>query len=248
MKNRYVIDWDEYAACARLAAAEGAVLIENNNELPLSQGDSISIFGRSQLNYYKSGTGSGGLVNTKYVVSILDALLKEPGLVVNESLLNTYKEWIKDHPFDVGNGWAMEPWSQEEMPLSDELVAEARKQSEKAVVIIGRTAGEDKDAANEEGSYLLNQAERDMLKKVTAAFEHTIVLLNVGNVIDMSWVYEYKPSAVMYVWQGGMEGGNAVADVLMGRENPSGRLTDTIAGAVSDYPSAPYFGDEFDNT
>ncbi|CBK73880.1 Beta-glucosidase-related glycosidases [Butyrivibrio fibrisolvens 16/4] len=81
-----------------------------------------------------------------------------------------------------------------------------------------------------------------MLKNVTAAFEKTVVLLNVGNIIDMSWVEKYNPSAVLYIWQGGQEGGYGAIDVLSGDVNPSGRLTDTIAKDIKDYSSTANFG------
>lgn len=244
MENRYVIDWDRYAGLARKAAAEGAVLLKNEDQaLPLREKERISVFGRIQFDYYKSGAGSGGMVNTRYVVGILDAL-KEEELTLNEEVEKTYREWLKDHPFDYGNGWAQDPWSQEEMPLSEELVKRAAVQSDAAVVIIGRTAGEDRDACNEKGSYLLTDAEEQMLSKVCRFFGRVIVVLNVGYIIDMNWVKKYEPQAVLYTWQGGMEGGHGVADVLMGRVNPCGKLSDTIASSIEDYPSTPYFGGE----
>ena len=86
-------------------------------------------------------------------------------------------------------------------------------------------------------------SEKEMVEKVSKAFARTIVVLNVGNIIDMKWVKECNPAAVLYVWQGGQEGGNGVADVLMGRVNPCGKLTDTIAENIEDYPSQSCFGD-----
>ncbi len=244
MENRYVIDWDRYAGLARKAAAEGAVLLKNEEQaLPLRENERISVFGRIQFDYYKSGAGSGGMVNTPYVVGILDAL-KEEQLTLNEEVEETYREWLKGHPFDYGNGWAQDPWSQEEMPLPEELVQKAAAQSDAAVVIIGRTAGEDRDACNEKGSYLLTDAEEEMLSVVCRSFTRVIVVLNVGYIIDMNWVRKYGPQAVLYTWQGGMEGGHGVADVLMGRVNPCGKLSDTIASSIEDYPSTPYFGGE----
>ena len=244
MKKRYILDQKKYATAARQAAAEGVVLLENRNAvLPLTEGNSISVFGRIQFDYYKSGTGSGGLVNTKYVVGILDAL-KEENLFLNEELLKIYENWLETHPFDLGPGWAQEPWNQEEMPLSDEVISSAATFSDTAIVIIGRTAGEYRDFVAEKGSYLLTDLEEDMLQKVRNAFPEMIVLLNVGNIIDMKWVKRYSPDAVLYVWQGGMEGGHGVTDVLMGRMNPCGKLTDTIAYDIEDYPSANYFGGE----
>ncbi|MBS4220373.1 glycoside hydrolase family 3 protein [Bacillus sp. FJAT-49711] len=243
-----LFDLDRYAQKARQAVAEGIVLLKNDNQvLPLQKGNNIAVFGRSQFNYFKSGTGSGGLVNTSYVVSILDALEQSDSYHLNKNVKNTYLEWIEQHPFDAGQGWASEPWSQEEMPLSMDLVDTARQESDTAIIIIGRTAGEDKDATAEAGSYLLTETEEEMLQLVCKKFEKTIVLLNVGNIIDMKWVKKYDPSAVLYVWQGGQEGGNGVLDVINGTVSPSGKLTDTIAFDIADYPSTPYFGDEKEN-
>ena len=107
------------------------------------------------------------------------------------------------------------------MPLSDAFVADAAAHSDLALIILGRTAGEDRDNTLQEGSYYLTQAEREMLKIVCAAFSRTAVVLNVGNIMDMSWVDDYRPSSVLYVWQGGMEGGCGAADILCGL-SPSG--------------------------
>ncbi len=236
---------NDYALKAREAVAEGIVLLKNDNGiLPLKNGAKISVFGRTQFDYFKSGTGSGGLVNTSYVVNILDALLGEESITVNKDLKDVYSKWLESNPFDGGVGWATEPWFQKEMPLTKELVEEAKKVSDIAIVIIGRTAGEDKDNKVEEGSYLLTADERDILSKVSSTFEKVIVLLNTGNVIDMNWVDEYKPSAVAYVWQGGQEGGNGVVDVLMGRVTPSGKLPNTIVYDVQDIYSTATFGDK----
>ncbi|MBO4983166.1 MAG: glycoside hydrolase family 3 protein [Clostridia bacterium] len=226
-----------------LAATEGSVLLENkNNTLPLKKGDRVSVFGRIQREYYKSGTGSGGLVNVKYVTNIVDELKKSGEVEINESLLNVYEEWKKENPFDYGCGWGQEPWCQKEMELDDALVKEAREFGDKAIIVIGRTAGEDKDNSASEGSYLLTPLEEEMIKKVTSVFEKTIVVLNVGATIDMKWVKKYNVASVLYVWQGGMCGGRACADLLLGKVSPSGKLSDTIAYDISDYPSTANFG------
>lgn len=115
------------------------------------------------------------------------------------------------------------------MELTDEIV-ESAKGADAAIVVVGRTAGEDQDNKNEAGSYLLTDTEKEMVEKVSKAFARTIVVLNRSETSsDMKWVKECNPAAVLYVWQGGQEGGNGVADVLMGRVNPCGKLTDTIA-------------------
>lgn len=239
-----MFDINRYAALSRQAAREGAVLLKNDRgALPLKPGCRVASFGRSQFNYFKSGTGSGGLVNAAYVVSPLDALRASEEIRVNESLLDAYMDWIGTHPFDEGHGWATEPWCQEEMPLTEELVKKAAAESDVALVTIARTAGEDKDNDPRPGSYLLSMEEERMLELVCRHFEKTVVLLNVGNIIDMKWVRAFDPAAVLYTWQGGQEGGNAVADLLLGRENPSGKLPDTIAWDIGDHPSTANFGD-----
>ncbi len=238
-----VYDVSEYSKKARQAVAEGIVMLRNENgTLPLHAGERVALFGRAQFHYYKSGTGSGGLVNASHVVGIREAF-QDSSFVLDEELEAAYEAWLADNPFDEGTGWAGEPWFQEEMPLREELVQKVRARSEAAVVVIGRTAGEDKDNLAEEGSYYLTRAEEDMLRKVCGAFERTVVLLNVGNIIDMKWVEEFHPSAVLYVWQGGQEGGNGVLDVLDGTVSPSGKLADTIAYDIADYPSTANYGD-----
>ena len=242
-----------FGAYCRAAAAEGAVLLKNEGHmLPLKKEEMVSVFGRCQFETYRSGTGSGGAVNVPYAVNIYDGMRESGIFTLNEELADIYRAWLKDHPFDNGGGgWAAEPWHQKEMVITEELAAAAAEKSEKAIFIIGRTAGEDKDYANEAGSYLLTPEELENLKVLTEHFEQVAVLLNVSNIIDMSWlknpVYKDHIRSVLYIWQGGMESGNAVADVLSGKVSPSGKLTDTIACSLADYPAANDFGDTVRN-
>ncbi|MCM1136516.1 MAG: glycoside hydrolase family 3 C-terminal domain-containing protein [Clostridium sp.] len=245
--NKYELDLNKYARLAREAAAEGCVLLENkNNALPLRKGDKIAVYGRSAFNYYKSGLGSGGLVNTRYVVGILDALKSCGDIALDEKLCSIYEEWIKENPYDEGKGWGQVPWAQKEMPVTEEML-EAADRTDAALVIIGRTAGEDQDNHDTPGSYRLTDVEEDLIARVCKASKRVIVVLNVGNIIDMSWVKKYRPDAVLYAWQGGQEGGNGVLDALIGKVNPCGKLTDTIAEKISDYPSDKNFGSEEKN-
>ncbi len=239
-----VLDWNEYVDTARQMVAEGCVLLENKNEtLPLKKGTCVSIFGRIQNHYYKSGTGSGGMVNVTKVVDIVEGL-KESGVVtLNQELFDIYQKWEETHPFNEGIGWGQEPWSQEEMPLSDEVAKNASAKSDVALVIIGRTAGEDKDNSDTPGAYRLSDIEEDMLKTVRANFDTMIVLLNVGGVMDLRLIDEHHPEAVVFAWQGGMVGGLGTADVLTGKVTPSGKLTDTIAYEIADYEADKNFGD-----
>ncbi|WP_063566465.1 glycoside hydrolase family 3 C-terminal domain-containing protein [Paenibacillus sp. O199] len=242
-----------FAEFSRTVAAEGAVLLKNEGQaLPIRKDENVSVFGRIQVNYYRSGTGSGGSVHVAYTTNLLDGLRSKKGLKVNEELAAVYEKWIEENPFDDGGKvWAAEPWNQKEMPLTHEVVSQARSKSSKAIVVIGRTAGEDQDNMDAPGSYRLTEDEKAMLKQVTNHFEQTIVVLNVSNIMDMSWLndesYVHPIQSVIYSWHGGMEGGNAIADVLAGDVTPSGKLTDTIAYSIEDYPSTSNYGNEFKN-
>lgn len=235
------LDWDKYLETSARAVSGGIVMLKNDGALPLKQGGTAAVFGRIQLHYYKSGTGSGGMVNVSKVIGITDGLL-DAGYKLDEQLLNAYREWDEQNPFDYGEGWGGEPWSQKEMPLTDELVGGAASRADAAIVIIGRTAGEEMDNKLEKGAFLLSDLEEDMFRRVTSAFDKTVVLLNTGGLIDMSFMDRYPVSAVMYVWQGGMVGGAGTAAVLTGEVSPSGKLPDTIAYEISDYPSDKFFG------
>lgn len=246
MKN-YKLDLERYAVLARQATAEGCVLLENEGQaLPLREGERVAVFGRMAFHYYKSGLGSGGLVNTRYVVGILDALKDCKEIRLDEKLMGIYEDWIRENPFDEGQGWGRVPWCQKEMEVTEEMLGCARD-NDVSLVIIGRTAGEDQDNNAGPGSYCLTETEEDMIRRVCQASKRTVVVLNVGNIIDMSWVKKYHPQAVLYAWQGGQEGGNGVADVLTGKVCACGKLTDTIAERIEDYPSTENFGDQFKN-
>ena len=246
MKN-YKLDLERYAVLARQATAEGCVLLENEGQaLPLREGERVAVFGRMAFHYYKSGLGSGGLVNTRYVVGILDALKECKEIQLDEKLMGIYADWIKENPYDEGQGWGRVPWSQKEMEVTEEMLDCARN-NDVSLVIIGRTAGEDQDNNTKPGSYCLTETEEDMIRRVCQVSKRTVVVLNVGNIIDMSWVKKYHPQAVLYAWQGGQEGGNGVADVLTGKVCACGKLTDTIAQSIEDYPSTENFGDPFKN-
>ena len=236
------LNWNEYTEAAIKTAAEGIVMLENrDNVLPLKKGSRIALFGRMQTHYYKSGTGSGGMVNVHHVTDIREGLGDCPDITLDSELMDIYAKWDAENPIDAGLGWGKEAWSQAEMPVSSELVATLAARNDAAVIIIARTAGEDRDNSAEKGAYFLSDSEEELLANVTAVFGNTIVLLNVGNIIDMSFVTKYNIKGVLYVWQAGMIGGTSVARVLSGKVNPSGCLPDTIAKSLDDYASTEYF-------
>ena len=243
-----VLQWDAYAAKAREAVTEGVVLLRNEKQvLPLAEGTKVSVFGRTQDHYYKSGLGSGGMVNVDKVIDIVTGLRESGSVTVNEELHAVYEAWEAENPLDESFGWGSEPWSQAEMPLADEVAQKAASVSDVAIAIIGRTAGEDRDSFDEPGSYQLTEIEEAMLQTIRAHFDRMVVLLNVGTMIDLSFIEKTQPDAVMYVWQGGMIGGLGVADVLTGKVSPSGKMSDTVARTIKDYPSDKNFGDRFRN-
>lgn len=232
----------------RRAASEGAVLLKNDNILPLQKGTTVSLFGRTYKDYFYVGYGSGGDVNRPYSIDLNEGIRNCAELNINESLCEIYDEWVAKNPVSHGY-WAHWPLRYAEMPLTDEIVSDANKNSDVAVVTIGRSSGEDRDCDLANGSYFLHDEEIEMLDKVCAHFDKVVVLLNVGNIIDMSWVKHYgdKIGAIMYVWQGGMESGNAIADLLCGRVSPCGKLVDTIAKKYEDNPSSQNYGAKLDN-
>lgn len=232
----------------RQLSADSAVLLKNKNRvLPFSSGERLAVFGRIQQHYCKSGHGSGGNVRAAYIPTFLEALQNETDFSLDDELLALYADFVKENPFDNGNGWATEPFCQKEMPLTEEVVAAAAKRNSAALILLGRASGEDKDNKNEKGSFLLNDEEENMLCLVSRHFERVAVIINSGNVMDVSFIEKYDVPAAMYVWQGGETGALAVADLLSGRVSPSGKLPDTQAYSFSDYPSSENFDGDREN-
>lgn len=236
---------------SRETATEGIVLLKNERgTLPFKEKDVVSVFGRPQIDYYRSGTGSGGSVYVEETTNILDGF-KNSGININNELVDAYKAWLRTHPFDNGGGgWAAEPWFQYDMPITYNFAAEMARHSNKAVYIIGRTAGEDRDNYLVEGSYQLTALEKENLVAITQAFKQVCVIFNVSNIIDMGWIADERMGEIdsmVYVWQGGNAGGLAIGDVLSGNISPSGKMPDTIAWDIHDYPSTENFGHDFFN-
>lgn len=224
----------------RSAAAQGAVLLENR-VLPLPRGTRVSLFGRVQQDYFYTGYGSGGDVNYPYSVSLLEGLRGCGDLLVNEDLAAVYTDWIQKHT-SKSDVWGTWPRFHPEMPVTAELAAQARAASDQAVIVLGRASGEDRENVLEPGSFYLTGEERNLLANVTAQFPDAVLLLNIGAMMDLSFLQDYSFGAVMILWQGGMESGNAAADLLCGKVTPCGHLTDTVARDYSCYPCATCFG------
>ncbi len=233
----------------REAGAEGAVLLKNEGVLPISKDREISVFGRVQYDYFATGYGSGGDVRKPYVVNLIDGFKNCEELKVNDYLADVYKDWVIKNEADHGF-WAHWPRSHPEMPLTDAIVQKAHETSNDAIIVLGRSAGEDRENTLEKGSYFITDEEFKMISMVAKYYDNIIMLFNIGSIMDMSFmkVFDDKIKAAMIVWQGGMESGNSIADLISGKVSPSGHLSDTIAKDYNDYPCAKDFGKkEFNN-
>jgi beta-glucosidase len=236
----------ELRRLTRQAAAEGCVLLKNDGALPLERSDPIAVLGRCQYDWFFVGYGSGGDVRSPYKTNLLDGL-RAAGANLFEPLAAKYEALCNSKKYAAEKGyWGH--WPQSRPEFTDELaveIAAAFRECNTALVVIGRAAGESADLAPGKGGWLLTDAERAMLDIACRYFKKTVVVLNVGSLIDLSWIADYgdKISAVLLAWFGGQESGGAVCDVLFGAVCPSGRLPDTAA-RLEDYPTYANFGNK----
>ena len=160
-------------------------MLEHDGALPLSEGESVALFGRGQFEYLKSGTGSGGRVNCPYVTSIGDELARRVSL--DGEVLEYFRQYVRENPYDGGNGWWVPPCQKQPM-VDEELVAAAVRRVDKAIFILCRSVGESYDCTKDAGSWYLSEAEEHTIALLSKHFDHLIVVVNGGNIIDMSWV------------------------------------------------------------
>lgn len=247
----------EHKALAQQAAAEGIVLLKNDGVLPLTT-KTVALYGPGSRMTVKGGSGSGD-VRERHSVTIEEGL-KNAGFTFPSALwMDRFKEkydadvsawrngveeqikkynpiqtmqmflFIGEHPMPYP---ACTPIQEDE--LTDE--------TDTAIYVLSRQAGEGKDRRVEKGDYLLSDVEEDSLRLLSRHYRKLILVLNCGGAIDLSILDEIRIDAVLFYGQGGMEGGNALADILTGAVCPSGKLTDTWAMRYEDYPSANTFG------
>lgn len=230
---------------ARKCAAEGIVLLENNGVLPLKPGK-IALFGAGARGTMYCGTGSGyvftshvatveeGLINAGFRLTTVDWLER---CAANEKAVNKADKTLNM----LDRRWSGKSILAEEPEITPADIQTC--QADTAVYVLRRNAGEEKDRKAEKGDYYLSDQEYQNLTAVAAAFSHTVVVLNTC-VIDMNFIHQIPGiDAVLYMGLGGMEIGNALADVITGKVNPSGKLTDTLAKKYEDYPAAGSFAD-----
>ena len=226
------------------AAKEGMVLLKNNGGLlPISKGTKLALFGVGTFDYVKGGGGSGD-VTVEYVVDLYEGFKKLADHVeICEELADFYRGYLRQ----IADTFYW-PGQKPEPELPDSLCQQVRRYTDTAVISISRFSGEgwDRDLKGhklyEEGDFYLSGAEKAMVEKVKQYFEKIVVVLNVGGMVDTQWFFEDDAiSAVLMAWQGGMEGGSAAAELLCGMGNPSGKLSDTFAKRLEDYPSTYNF-------
>jgi len=246
-------DLKAHALIARAAASDGMVLLKNNNSvLPFSSNTKkIAAFGNTSYDFISGGTGSGD-VNEAYTISLVQGL-SNAGYTLDDEAKNVYSDYLTDyktkHPKKSFFQEFMNPTpSAPEFRVDKDLLAKRAAEADIALITIGRNAGEGRDR-KVENDFNLSAEEKELIQNVTDAF-HTkgkkvVIVLNIGGVIETaSW--RDKADAILLAWQPGLEGGNAVADVLSGKVNPSGKLATTFPVKYEDEPSAKSFpGKEF---
>lgn len=245
-------DMKAHAKIARSAAVEGMVLLKNDgNILPMKNIKTVAAFGNTSYVFIAGGTGSGA-VNKAYTISLVQGLTGA-GYSVDEEMKNLYENYIADYnkknPKKNFFAEFMNPTPPApEFSVTKDLLEKKADQTDIALITIGRNAGEGKDRKKENDFYL-SDAEKDMIKNVADVYhakgKKVVVIINAGGVIDIaSWRNDVD--AILLAWQGGQEGGNAVADILSGKIDPSGKLATTIPVKYEDDPTAKNFpGIEF---
>lgn len=234
-----------HAKLVREAASNSMVLLKNDkNVLPLKKGQTIALWGVSSYQTYIGGSGSGD-VHEAYSIPISKGLA-QAGYVVLDDLKNKYLAHLNEdliaHPktekIELGTPRLLPEWKPDAASYE-----KSAKNSDVAIITIGRNAGEggDRKLAND---FNLSDEEILLIKNVASVFhangKKVIVLLNIGGVVETS-SWKNNVDGIILTWQPGQEAGNSVADVVSGVVNPSGKLTTTFPVKYEDVPSAKNF-------
>jgi beta-glucosidase len=246
-------DLRQHAKLSREAATEGIVLLKNvDRSLPIATSvKNVALFGINGYELIAGGTGSGD-VNKAYKVSLAQGL-NNGGYSVDPELQNAYVSYLADYAAKHPKKGFMQEFMNPTPPapeyvVDNDLLTKKAAADDLAILSIGRNAGEGRDRKLP-GDYYLSDTERLAINAVTNAFhaqhKKVVVVLNIGGVIDvMQW--RDQVDAILLAWQPGLEGGNAITDVLSGKVDPSGKLATTFPAKYEDVPSAKSFpGKEF---
>lgn len=237
-------DLKAHAEITHRVACEGMVLLKNDKKtLPLSKDKSIALYGNAGYEILVGGSGSGN-VNRKYKVSLREGL-NNAGFALVDDLAAQYNKYLDAERAKkpAENFWTVPVF--DEMVLNESDVDDDLTSADAAIFTICRMAGEGGDRKCEPGDYLLSKTESanlSLISKVAHAKQKPlIVILNMGNIIDLKEVLAAEPDAILHAWLGGQEAGNSIADVLSGKVNPSGKLPMTWAKNYEDYASSKNF-------
>ncbi len=262
LQGRFKMDKHELA---RRIAEESIVLLKNEEHLlPLAKGSQVAFFGRTQMDTIFSGNGSGATA-TQDRRSILYAC-EEAGLKAVPSLKAWYEEQFAEemrHPrpgIDWSNAWEMvhsgEMYEvfgryippQEEYAIDDSLLDAACACTDTAVIVLGRNAGGEECDRHLAGDYLLTPEELALYTRICKRFRHVVLMVNSNGPIDLAWT-EQMPAiqSILFIGIPGEKGAEAVANILTGQVNPSGKLAMTLARHYEDYPSAFNFSFDKDD-
>ena len=245
---------EAHAKLVREAAPEGMVLLENNGVLPLNGVKTVALYGTGSYDFIAGGTGSGN-VNKPYIRNVAEGLT-ENGLVVNQAIQTWYEQYIalaKTNLRNNGQGGGSVLLGDpviSEMEVSREFIERMEPQTDIAIFTLSRNAGEGGDRYALDGDWTLTGQERQLIQTLAdvyhAAGKKFVVVLNIGGVIETaSW--KHIPDAVLLAWTPGQEGGYAVADILCGKANPSGKLPMTFPVSYLDIPSSANFPYNYKN-
>jgi beta-glucosidase len=233
----------QHATLSRQAATEGMVLLENHcDALPLDTTKRIALFGVSSYRLISGGTGAGD-VNKAYTVELCEGL-RNAGYPLDEVVYESYVQHLahEDERLDSINqarGWWFGAVQPNELSTPELLAQQAVNRADAAIITIGRRSGEGTDRHIDD-DFLLRATERHLLTTVQQAFhaahKPVIVILNTGGVIEIS-SWRDSADAILLCWQAGQEGGNAIADILSGKVNPSGKLPTTFPISYTDVPA-----------
>ena len=240
-------DLKAHAAAARAAATESMVLLKNDGGvLPLKGTETVAMFGISSVDFVAGGTGSGN-VNKAYVVNMVQGL-ENAGFTLVDAVKDFNQKYVDFQKVNMsanpsGAGVLLGSAKVPEAPVSRNFINAQVDKSDLAIVVIGRNSGESADRRVDD-DFNLTATERQLITDVTAAYhlagKKVVVVLNIGGAIETaSW--KSMPDAILCAWQPGQEGGDAVADVLTGKVNPSGKLPMTFPMDYMDHPSSLNF-------
>lgn len=237
-----VPDLAGHARLSRQAASDGMVLLKNEQDsLPLAKGIKLASFGITQVNTLKGGAGSGD-VNAAYTVNVVDGLARQ--FSVDTGLADFYRTFFEQNKSTSDFGGISTIVSCPEPSLSQAEIATYAASNDVAVITLGRNSAQGEDRLSGKGDYLLSDVEQTLIDDVSSAFhslgKKVVVLLNIGGVMDTS-AWQDKVDAILLAYMPGQEAGNAIADLLSGTVNPSGKLTQTFPMRYQDVPSSGGF-------